>query len=147
MSLMNPFSKVAAALGISLLVSGCASTITVQGGPCTEGGGGTFLGTGGYSMRYNNTCGVRQAAGDMIKSDDVGIRATGMAVLEETSPVIEGKADKVRDALVNPGEQTATVVKGQDGKFRIILDGAPPTVVPVRPNQVPVKGAPSGPTP
>lgn len=133
MSLMKPFSKVAAALGLGLLVSGC-STINVQGGPCTEGGGGTILGTGGYSMRYNDTCGVRQAAGQMLQADDAGVKAAGVIALEETSPTLREAGNKVRDALVNDGmTQSFEVVVGPDGKTRLV--GQPLIRVPVRERQ------------
>lgn len=126
---MKPFSTVAAALGLGLLVSGC-STITVQGGPCTEGGGGTILGTGGYSMRYNSTCGEREAAGRMLQVQDTGVQAAAIMALEATSPALKESGDRVRDALVNDGkQQTFKVVVSEDGKTTRLI-GQPVITVP-----------------
>lgn len=128
MSLLKRFAPVAAVLGFSMVTSAC-STITVQGGPCTEGGGGTILGTGGYSMRYNSTCGEREAAGRMLQVPDTGVQAAAILTLEATSPALKESGDRVRDALVNDGkQQTFKVVVGEDGKTRLI--GQPVITVP-----------------
>ncbi len=114
MLLSKPFRNAAFAVGVGLLASGCATRIPV-GGQCSEGSGFNIGIASAQSLSYNRTCGVNNAAGQMLATDDPGVRATGMLTLEETNPEIKKSAVRVREALANTGVQRCVARRREDG--------------------------------
>lgn len=138
-----------AAIGVpfalAVLNSAC-TTIKVEGGPCTEGGGIRILGTGGHTMSYNETCGAREAAGKLLQIEDAGVKASGILALEKLTPPLKESGNRVREAFVNGGmTQQFKVVRGEDGGLTLV--GQPLVTVPVADRPAAVETAASAPVP
>lgn len=82
-----------------------AATVTLGLGACTRTG--AELGV----------------ANDMLKSNDVGVRAIGLASAEALSPTIGSAGQQVRAVMAGNGGRSCdvTIRRGQDGKPERVL--------------------------
>ncbi len=115
-SLKSAFLPAVLALG----GSGCATLPSEPEDSCVEGITTTFLfGLVGSNQRhYNEDCALHRHAMEMIRSDDMGVRAVGHALIEGKNDQTRDVGDIVRDVMVreSTGPMQCEVEKVEEAK-------------------------------